>query len=243
MPRKKATAAESAASKPAAQRAKASSQKAKAAAASSGAPMPTAPTGSVARASGVTPSAPQESVAAALVQGAQALQNTHSQPGSENLPDLNTHTPTDYTQASGDGPEMTKSEADAAIEQIERRINAQKVIQKNMDLAQNVETSRQGLAKYLQSMVKAGVAMESISGEVAKHESQVEGTRLEREKALQKALEADGLEGMRDLVTQEAQQKHALKSARIARLEQQTARLLNDDAGVVDAPEAVPVEY
>ena len=85
--------------------------------------------------------------------------------------------------------------------------------------------------------------MEAISTNVALHQTQVEATRLEREKALQKALEAEGLEGMRELVTQEAQQKQALQSAKIARLEQKTARLLNDDTGTVEAPEALPIEF
>lgn len=230
MPRRKTTATESSAAK----RAKASASQAATA---------TVPSSPISSPSGITPASKQDSVAVSLIQGAQALQNTHSQVGLQNLPDLNTHAPTDYAQVSGDSPDMTKSEADVAIEQINNKINGQKVIQKNMELAQNVETSRQGLAKFLQAQVKAGTAMEAISTNVAQHEAQVEGTRLEREKALQKALEAEGLEGMRELVTQEAQQKHALHAAKIARLEQKTARLLNDDTGTVDAPEALPVEY
>lgn len=183
------------------------------------------------------------SIAQSLIDGAQQLQETHSQLGSQNVPDLNSHAPTDYAAVSGDSPEIPKSEAEAMIEQIGNKINGQKVIQKNLELASNVELSRQGLAKALQSQVKAGAAMEGVSAEVAKHEAQVESTRLERERALQKALEADGLQALRDLITQEAQQKHALKSAQIARLEQKTARLLNDDIGSVDSPEALPIEY
>lgn len=230
MPRKKTTATESSAAK----RAKASAAKAA---------TTTVPSSPVSSPSGLTPTSRQDSVAASLIQGAQSLQTTHSQVGSQSLPDLNTHAPTDYAQVSGDSPEMTKSEADQAIEQINNKINGQKVIQKNMELAQNVETSRQGLAKFLQAQVKAGTAMEGVSSDVAKHEAQVETTRVERERALQKALEAEGLESMRELVTQEAQQRHALHSAKIARLEQKTARLLNDDTGTVDAPEALPAEY
>lgn len=205
----------------------------------------TAPSASVNAPSGLATPATNApgSVAASLVQGAQALQNAHSQVGTQDLPDLNAHAPTDYTQVSGNSPEMTRSEADTAIERINNKINGQKVIQKNMELAQNVEMSRQGLAKFLQAQVKAGTAMEGISTNVAQHEAQVESTRLESEKALQKALEAEGLEGMRELVTQEAQQKHAYRSARISKLEQKTAHLLNDDMGTVDTPDALPAEY
>lgn len=220
----------------AAQRAKASARRTKA--------KPTAvPTTPVSAPSGITRRDSQPSVALALVEGAKTLQNTHSQPGQQNLPDLNTHVPTDYAKVSGDSPELTKSEADQAIERIDQKINGQKVIQRNFQLAQDIETSRQQLAKFLQGQVKAGTAMEAVSTSVAQHQTQVENTRLENEKALQKSLEADGLQGMRELVTQEAQQKHALQAAKIARLEQKTARLLNDDVGTGEAPEALPIEF
>lgn len=58
--------------------------------------------------SGLTPTGPQDSVAASLIQGAQALQNTHSQVGAQNLPDLNTHAPTDYSQVSCSGSQTAE---------------------------------------------------------------------------------------------------------------------------------------
>ncbi|MEO0986870.1 MAG: hypothetical protein AAFY20_15140 [Cyanobacteria bacterium J06639_14] len=184
-----------------------------------------------------------DSIAASLIEGARALQEMHSQVGEQNVPDLNTHTPTDYASVSGDSPEIPKGAAEQLIEQISNKINGQKVIQRNFELAQNVEISRQGLAKFLQSQVKAGTAMEGVSTTVAQHETQIETTRLEREKALQRAIEADGLQGLRDLVSQEAQQKQALKSAQIAKLEAKTAKLLNDDIGTADTAEALPSDY
>lgn len=87
----------------------------------------------------------------------------------------------------------------------------------------------------------AATGLEGVSTEVARHENQVENTRIEREKALQKALEAEGLEGLRDLVTQKAQQENAYRSAQIAKIERKTARLLDDDINTNEEAEALPI--
>ena len=76
---------------------------------------------------------------------------------------------------------------------IRRKINGVKIMRENAILGNEVEGLRGDLAKMLTSRVKAATGLEGVSSEVARHEAQIETTRLEREKTLHKALEAEGL--------------------------------------------------
>lgn len=176
----------------------------------------------------------QESVAQTLVQSANLLRDEHSKPPIQSLENVSGLAPTDYTQASGNAPEIADGEFQRRLAAIKRRINGVKIMRENAVLGNEVEGLRLDLAKMLTSRVKAATGLEGVSAEVARHEAQVESTRLEREKALHKALEAEGVEGLRDLITQKAQQDHAFRSAQIAKLEQKTARLLGDDLDSAD---------
>ena len=184
---------------------------------------------------------PQESVSQTLIESAQVLLEEHASAPTQTLANISTLAPNDYTEVSGAAPEMGAGETQEKLAAIERQINGVKVMRKNSELTTEVEGLRSDVAKTLQARVKAATHFESVSGEVARHETQIEATRLEREKALQKALEAQGLEGLRDLISQKAQQEHAYRSAQIAKLERKTARLLNDDIEVADSAEPLPI--
>jgi hypothetical protein len=188
---------------------------------------------------GAKPTA-QESVAQTLVQSAALVRDEHSKPPIQNLENVSGLSPTDYTQVSGHAPEVTDSDFNQMLTAIRRKINGVKIMRENALLGHEVEGLRGDLAKMLSARVKAATSMEGVSAEVARHEAQIEVTRLEREKALHKALEAEGLEGLRELVTQKAQQEHALRSAQIARLERKTAKLLDEDIPN-DPSEALPI--
>jgi transcriptional regulator of heat shock response len=181
---------------------------------------------------GAKPTA-QESVAQTLVQSAALVRDEHSKPPIQNLENVSGLSPTDYTQVSGHAPEVTDSDFNQMLTAIRRKINGVKIMRENALLGHEVEGLRGDLAKMLSARVKAATS-------VARHEAQIEVTRLEREKALHKALEAEGLEGLRELVTQKAQQEHALRSAQIARLERKTAKLLDEDIPN-DPSEALPI--
>jgi hypothetical protein len=188
---------------------------------------------------GAKPTA-QESVAQTLVQSAALVRDEHSKPPIQTLENVSGLSPTDYTQVSGNAPEVIDADFNQMLMAIRRKINGVKIMRENALLGHEVEGLRGDLAKMLATRVKAATSMEGVSAEVARHEAQIEATRLEREKALHKALEAEGLEGLRELVTQKAQQEHALRSAQIARLERKTAKLLDEDIPT-DNPEALPI--
>jgi hypothetical protein len=182
----------------------------------------------------------QESVAQTLVQSATLVRDEHSSPPIQSLDNVSGLAPTDYKQVSGNAPEIDDAAFQQMLAAIKRKINGVKIMRENAVLGNEVEGLRFDLSKLLTSRVKAATGLEGVSTVVAQHESQVEATRMEREKALQKALEAEGIEGLRDLVTQRAQQEHAYKSAQISRLERKTARLLDDDLGTDST--APPIE-
>ncbi|PSN14902.1 hypothetical protein C7271_21335 [filamentous cyanobacterium CCP5] len=189
--------------------------------------------------SGANPTA-QESIAQTLVQSATLVRDEHSKPPIQTLDNVSDLSPTDYTQVSGNAPEIADAEFNRMLATIKRKINGVKIMRENAVLGNEVEGLRSDLAKMLTSRVKAATGLEGVSSEVARHEAQIETTRLEREKTLHKALEAEGLEGLRDLVTQKAQQEHAYRSAQIARLERKTAKLLDDDLNT-DSTEPLPI--
>lgn len=178
----------------------------------------------------------QESVAQTLIQSAELVRDEHSKPPIQTLENVSGLAPSDYTQVSGNAPEIADPEFQRMLAAIKRKINGVKIMRENAVLGNEVEGLRFDLSKLLTSRVKAATGLEGVSTAVAQHENQVESTRMEREKALQKALEAEGIEGLRDLVTQKAQQEHAYRSAQIARLERKTARLLDEDPGTDSTP-------
>lgn len=182
----------------------------------------------------------QEGVAQTLVQSASLLRDEHSKPPVQDLPNVSELAPSDYTEVSGNAPEIPDETFQQMLAAIKRKINGVKIMRENAVLGNEVEGLRFDLSKLLTSRVRAATGLEGVSTAVAVHENQVEVTRLEREKALQKALEAEGIEGLRDLVTQKAQQEHAFRAAQIARLERKTARLLDEDLGT-DSPAPLPV--
>lgn len=188
---------------------------------------------------GAKPTA-QESVAQTLVQSAALVRDEHSKPPIQNLENVSSLSPTDYTQISGNAPEIADPEFNRMLAAIRRKINGVKIMRENAILGNEVEGLRGDLAKMLTSRVKAATGLEGVSSEVARHEAQIETTRLEREKTLHKAMEAEGLEGLRELVTQKAQQEHAFRSAQIARLERKTAKLLDEDINT-DSAEPLPI--
>lgn len=180
----------------------------------------------------------QESVAQTLVQSANLVRDEHSQPPIQTLENVSGLAPTDYQKVSGSAPEIDDAEFQQMLAAIKRRINGIRIMRENAVLGNEVEGLRLDLSKMLTTRVKAATGLEGVSAEVARHEAQVESTRLEREKALHKALEAEGVEGLRDLITQKAQQENALRAAQISKLEQKTARLLGDD---LDSPDVAPL--
>jgi hypothetical protein len=188
---------------------------------------------------GAKPTA-QESVAQTLVQSAALVRDEHSKPPIQNLENVSSLSPTDYAQVSGNAPEIADPDFNRMLAAIRRKINGVKIMRENVLLGNETEGLRSDLAKMLTSRIKAATGLEGVSAEVARHEAQVETTRLEREKTLHKALEAEGLEGLRELVTQKAQQEHAFRSAQIARLERKTAKLLDEDINT-DSAEPLPI--
>lgn len=188
---------------------------------------------------GAKPSA-QESIAQTLVQSATLVQDEHSKPPIQTLENVSGLSPTDYTQVSGNAPEVSDPEFNRMLVAIRQKINGVKLMRENAILGNEVEGLRGDLAKMLTSRVKAATGLEGVSTEVARHEAQIETTRLEREKTLHKALEAEGLEGLRELVSQKAQQEHAFRAAQIARLERKTAKLLDEDINT-DSAEPLPI--
>jgi hypothetical protein len=111
---------------------------------------------------GAKPTA-QESVAQTLVQSATLVQDEHSKPPIQNLENVSSLSPTDYTQVSGNAPEIADPEFNRMLAAIRRKINGVKIMRENAILGNEVEGLRGDLAKMLTSRVKAATGLEGVS--------------------------------------------------------------------------------